>query len=94
MNDIRFEYILGKDTAEGIAAELVGAGLVDPHDSVPISDNLSKLLQAQVTSSQSLPKAVTFHLVRLLFITPYNMLAYKGMCFPSFKIPGPINEYW
>ncbi|CAB3221894.1 unnamed protein product [Arctia plantaginis] len=62
LNDIRFEFILGKDTAEGIAAELVGAGLVDPHDSVPISVNLAKLLEAQVTTSQPPPKAVTFHL--------------------------------
>lgn len=63
MNDIRFEFITGKDSSEGIAAELVGAGLVDPHDSVPISVNLSKLLDAQF-SVPSPPKTVTFHLVR------------------------------
>ncbi|XP_050560084.1 serine/threonine-protein kinase OSR1 isoform X9 [Spodoptera frugiperda] len=62
LNDIRFEYIVGKDTAEGIAMELVGAGLVDPHDSVPISVNLAKLLDAQVLSGTTHPKAVTFHL--------------------------------
>nr|XP_049708405.1 serine/threonine-protein kinase OSR1 isoform X3 [Helicoverpa armigera] len=62
LNDIRFEYIVGKDTAEGIAMELVGAGLVDPHDSVPISVNLAKLLDAQVSPGPSPPKAVTFHL--------------------------------
>ncbi|KAG6459383.1 hypothetical protein O3G_MSEX011351 [Manduca sexta] len=62
LNDIRFEFIIGKDSAEGIAAELVGAGLVDPHDSVPISLNLAKLLDAQLASGQSAPKAVTFHL--------------------------------
>ncbi|CAH0578049.1 unnamed protein product [Chrysodeixis includens] len=60
LNDIRFEFILGKDTAEGIAMELVCAGLVDPHDSVPISVNLEKLLDSQVAPSP--PKAVTFHL--------------------------------
>ncbi|XP_045458619.1 serine/threonine-protein kinase OSR1-like [Melitaea cinxia] len=60
LNDIRFEFITGKDTAEGIAAELVGAGLVDPLDSVPISSNLSKLLLMQRTPNPV--KTVTFHL--------------------------------
>ncbi|XP_031767285.1 serine/threonine-protein kinase OSR1-like [Galleria mellonella] len=60
LNDIRFEFIVGKDTAEGIATELVGAGLVDPQDSVPISVNLNRLLEAQLSSSSA--KAVTFHL--------------------------------
>ncbi|XP_050360988.1 serine/threonine-protein kinase OSR1-like isoform X1 [Nymphalis io] len=60
LNDIRFEFINGKDTAEGIAAELVGAGLVDPLDSTPISTNLAKLLNMQ---RQPQPvKTVTFHL--------------------------------
>ncbi|XP_028178861.1 serine/threonine-protein kinase OSR1-like isoform X2 [Ostrinia furnacalis] len=62
LNDIRFEFIMGKDSAEGIATELVGAGLVDPHDSVPISLNLAKLLDAQVQALTTPPKAVTFHL--------------------------------
>lgn len=62
LNDIRFEFITGKDTAEGIATELVGAGLVDPHDSVPISMNLTKLLDNQfITASTS--KTITFLLV-------------------------------
>lgn len=46
--------------------ELVCAGLVDPHDSVPISMNLEKLLDAQVTAQVTAPpKAVTFHLVSI-----------------------------
>lgn len=46
--------------------ELVCAGLVDPHDSVPISMNLEKLLDAQVTPQVTAPpKAVTFHLVSI-----------------------------
>lgn len=62
LNDIRFEFITGKDTAKGIATELVGAGLVDPHDSVPISVNLAKLLDNQLITA-STPKTITFHLV-------------------------------
>ncbi|XP_037867813.1 serine/threonine-protein kinase OSR1 [Bombyx mori] len=62
LNDIRFEYVIGKDTAEGIASELVGAGLIDPNDSVPISSNLAKLLNGHVAAMQTAPKAITFHL--------------------------------
>ncbi|KAJ2954252.1 hypothetical protein O0L34_g2501 [Tuta absoluta] len=60
LNDIRFEFIKGKDTAEGIANELVGAGLVDPQDSVPISLHLTKLLDSQ--PDRAAPQSVTFHL--------------------------------
>ncbi|KAE8741442.1 hypothetical protein FOCC_FOCC013042 [Frankliniella occidentalis] len=57
LNDIRFEFAVGKDSAEGIAAELVGAGLVDGRDIVVIAANLQKLIDTQ---SQS--KTVTFPL--------------------------------
>lgn len=60
--DIRFEFVIGKDTSECIANELVVAGLVTPHDSVPISVNLGKLLYNQ-SNAASTPKTVTFHLV-------------------------------
>ncbi|XP_035704968.1 serine/threonine-protein kinase OSR1 isoform X3 [Folsomia candida] len=45
LNDIRFEYLPGKDSAEGIASELVGAGLVEAKDMNAISANLEKLIE-------------------------------------------------
>lgn len=57
LNDIRFEFAVGKDTAEGIATELVGAGLVDHRDTVVMAANLQKLID-----SRSKMKAVTFQL--------------------------------
>lgn len=64
LNDIRFEFAVGKDSAEGIAAELVGAGLVDGRDIVVIAANLQKLIDTQ---SQS--KTVTFPLVSNLLLS-------------------------
>lgn len=58
LNDIRFEFAVGKDSAEGIASELVGAGLVDGNDFIAISSNLQKLIE-----SQGAIKIVTFPLV-------------------------------
>jgi len=57
LNDIRFEYIPGKDTADGIASELVGAGLVEGKDMLSIAANLSKLIDTRETV-----KAITFPL--------------------------------
>lgn len=58
LNDIRFEFAVGVDSAEGIAAELVGAGLVDGKDIVVIAANLQKLID-----SGGQLRTVTFSLV-------------------------------
>jgi serine/threonine-protein kinase OSR1/STK39 len=57
LNDIRFEFVVGKDTAEGIATELIGAGLVDPNDVAVMSSNLQRLIEQRSTL-----KTVTFQL--------------------------------
>ena len=57
LNDIRFEFVVGKDTAEGIAMELVGAGLVDPNDTQIMASNLQHLIKQRSTL-----KTVTFQL--------------------------------
>lgn len=58
LNDIRFEYLPGKDSAEGIASELVGAGLVDSKDMNVITGNLQTLIE-----KRDQMKNITFALV-------------------------------
>ncbi|XP_017777750.1 PREDICTED: serine/threonine-protein kinase OSR1 isoform X2 [Nicrophorus vespilloides] len=58
LNDIRFEFAVGKDSSEGIASELVGAGLVDSRDIHAITTNLQKLIDTREAS-----KVVTFPLM-------------------------------
>ncbi|XP_071442682.1 serine/threonine-protein kinase OSR1-like isoform X2 [Hetaerina americana] len=57
LNDIRFEFVIGKDSPEGIASELVGAGLVDGGDMVAIAASLRKLIEKTPSC-----RAVTFPL--------------------------------
>lgn len=57
LHDIRFEFAVGKDSSEGIASELVEAGLVDSRDTVVMAANLQRLID---TRSQQ--KTVTFQL--------------------------------
>ncbi len=44
LNDIRFEYQPMKDTAEGIAQELLGTGLISEDDVGPMSSNLHAIV--------------------------------------------------
>ncbi|XP_049299515.1 serine/threonine-protein kinase OSR1 [Anopheles funestus] len=57
LNDIQFEFVVGKDSAEDIAAELVGAGLLDELDVAIMSANLQKLIE-----NRGALKTVTFQL--------------------------------
>lgn len=58
LHDIRFEFAVGKDSAEGIASELVEAGLVDARDTEVMATNLQKLIDNRKQN-----KTVTFLLV-------------------------------
>lgn len=48
LNDIRFEFAAGKDSADGIATELVGAGLVEARDATAIAAQLQVLVDAHL----------------------------------------------
>jgi Oxidative-stress-responsive kinase 1 C-terminal domain len=76
LNDIKFEFAVGKDSSEGIASELVSAGLVDSHDMVVIAANLQKLIETTAT----LGKNVTFPLVS------YQMAAAVRTTFDSISM--------
>lgn len=64
LNDIRFEFAAGKDSADGIATELVGAGLLDAKDADVTARQLQRLVDENLFASagQSPPRSITFRL--------------------------------
>ncbi|CAH0695483.1 unnamed protein product [Spodoptera exigua] len=64
LNDIRFEFAAGKDSADGIATELVGAGLLDARDADVTARQLQRLVDDFLFPGAGgpAPRSLTFRL--------------------------------
>jgi serine/threonine-protein kinase OSR1/STK39 len=70
LQDIKFDFLLNKDTVDEISHELVNAKLIDAIDMVAVSANLSKLLENYSISP------ITFPLVSVFFNCFHKYLEY------------------
>lgn len=61
LNDIKFEFLVNLDTAEGIAAELVHDGLVSSKDLDIVASSLKTLIESSTNENES--KILVFPLV-------------------------------
>jgi serine/threonine-protein kinase OSR1/STK39 len=70
LQDIKFDFLLNKDTVDEISHELVNAKLIDAIDMIAVSANLSKLLENYSLSP------ITFPLVSYLFVFIFFFLMF------------------